>query len=113
MNFLLSTDQTQQHLSDQDFIRKTMAQIQKDFSTVGMDLPFSNVSVDGILKSIQWALETLMKEQPSSLQQLLYQIDLPESLYTELLGEETFNEQLSELILRREAYKIFLRKQFQ
>jgi hypothetical protein len=53
-----------------------------------------------------------MKEGETRLLQLLYTIDLSEKEFLSLTTEPDFLKLLSEKILFREAYKVFLRAKF-
>jgi hypothetical protein len=46
------------------------------------------------------------------LQQLIYLIDIPETIFISLSRTETFHKELSEVILRREGLKVYLRTKF-
>ena len=65
---------------------------------------------EDILTNISVGLAEVINS--NGLTQLFYQIDIPEELYINLLNEPDFIAKMSELILRREAYKIYLRSLF-
>jgi hypothetical protein len=62
--------------------------------------------VDDLLSSIDSCLKKVSNTQ---LQQLIYLIDIPESIFISLSRKETFHQELSEAILMREALKVYLR----
>jgi hypothetical protein len=53
-----------------------------------------------------------MQEGETRLLQLLYTIDFPEKEFLSLTTQADFLAQLSQRILFREAYKVYLRKKF-
>ena len=114
--YLLSKESLALQLSETEFVLKTQRQIVKDFGTQGVDFPLefqhSVVSVDQLLHAISQQTKTLESSNPTALSQLLYQIDVPESILADLTQTDDFHLQLSEVILRREAYKVFLRQKF-
>ncbi len=95
-------------LKKEDFVKKTILQIEKDFDrcNIKINLPvIPNLEIleNAILLSIQ----SLSREK---IQQLIYLIDIPEKEYSKLVKTEFFYRALSEKILRREALKVFLRE---
>lgn len=102
-------------LSD-EFRLKMQQQIVKDFAQV--ELCFLEkfekevLSKEEILENMANALATLMERGERHLLQLLYTVDLPENLFLSLTTKPDFLEKLSEQILQREAYKVYLRKIF-
>lgn len=97
-------EQVKQALVDRAFRIDTLAQIEKDFQRCGLTL--DSVDIDQLLPSIESSIEQISS---TKLQQLIYLIDLPESLFLSLSRKATFHKELSELILMREALKVFLR----
>lgn len=116
MNYLLPKEELLIQLQTADFVMKTQQQIAKDFALSGIyfseDFLSTEQSYTTILSEIQLNLAEILKKTERELLQLMYQIDLPQSLFIDALGREDIIEQLSELILRREAYKVFLRGKF-
>ncbi|TNE77122.1 MAG: hypothetical protein EP333_01345 [Bacteroidetes bacterium] len=116
MNYLLPKNDLSISLKRVDFERKTRIQIAKDFAT--QDLYFSNNFEDStgdynkLINEISELLIILMKKGERPLLQLLYTIDLPEKYFLEIVQDPQLPELLAELILRREAYKIYLREKF-
>jgi hypothetical protein len=62
-----------------------------------------------LISSIEKCIAQVSNAQ---LQQLIYLIDIPESIFISLSRKETFHKELSEVILRREALKVYLRNEF-
>ena len=95
-------------LKTQDFVTKTILQLEKDFERCNLQINLSHSSdrdslEDEILTSIQNVTAT-------KLQQLIYIIDIPENEYSKISGTEFFFRALAEKILRREALKVFIRE---
>jgi len=99
-----------------EFVLKTQQQISKDFAIVGATFPdhFAEEELDYplILNEVQNQLIHVMKFGETTLLQLLYQIDLPQQDFLSLVSDSDFTEKLSDLIIRREAYKVYLRTKF-
>jgi hypothetical protein len=100
-------EQVKQALMDQSFRVNTLLQLEKDFQRCGLIL--SSKDVNNLLSSIQTCIERVSNTQ---LQQLIYLIDIPESLFLSLARKATFHIELSEAILMREALKVYLRIKF-
>ena len=100
-------EQVKQALIDQSFRANTLAQLEKDFQRCGLTL--SSLDVDNLLSSVETCIEQLSSTQ---LQQLIYLVDIPESLFVSMSRKPTFHRELSEAILMREALKVYLRNKF-
>lgn len=113
---MMDLETIQHELKSADFVLKTQRQIIKDFGTAGIDFPedFSSLPfpIDQLLTSISIHLKELNSTSASAFSQLLYQIDIPESLLADLSLSDDFYSGLAEVVLRREAYKVFLRGKF-
>jgi len=103
-------------LKSEDFVLKTQRQIVKDFGTAGVDFPsdFQSIpiEIDTLIREISIRLKELQSSSSTLFSQLLYQIDLPESILPDLVHSDDFHSNLAEIVLKREAYKVFLRKKF-
>lgn len=116
MKEIISPSELQKQLSDKDFVLNTQRQIAKDFEK--FHLSFTESFLDAALSKteieslIAERISALMKEGETRLLQLLYTIDLPEKEFLVLTTEPNFLQLLSEKILFREAYKVFLRSRF-
>jgi hypothetical protein len=116
MNDLKSYDQLDAYFDNQGFVLKTQQQITKDFAK--FNLYFSNsfenevTTKDEIERLIGQLLVDLMKQGETRLLQLLYTIDLSEKEFLHITTNPNFIQLLSEKILFREAYKVFLRSKF-
>lgn len=116
MNIFISNNELQNQFQITDFVLKTQKQIAKDFYSSGLyfDENFESHELlkNEILELIQHRLEEVINQGETQLLQLLYQIDIPQSTFLESIGESNFIMKLSDLILRREAYKVYLRSMF-
>lgn len=92
-------------LEQAEFKLQTIAQLQKDLDRAQCNC---TVSAAGFYKELAAHLQTLTSDK---LKRLLYFIDLPENRDFLPSTNEDF-EQLSEQIIQREAFKVFLRKRF-
>jgi hypothetical protein len=116
MNDLITSSELQKHFSNEAFVLKTQQQIAKDFEK--FHLSFAESFLDAALPKpeietlIAERISALMEEGETRLLQLLYTIDLPEKEFLVLTTEPNFLQLLSEKILFREAYKVFLRSRF-
>lgn len=116
MNVFLPKSEVEIEFQKNDFVLKTQRQIAKDFNQSGIefDPDFSNqeLDYDQIQLEVESQLIQVMRLGETQLLQLLYQIDIPQSSFLDLLGKTNIAELLSDLILRREAYKVYLRSKF-
>jgi hypothetical protein len=102
---LLDIQQINQQLAQPDFRLQTIAQLQKDFDRAQVVVSFS---LDDILAQLEVALNGLSEQH---LKQLLYLIDVPEIDWNQEIGQ-TYHQKLAEVILHREALKVYLRSKF-
>lgn len=105
-----------EQLDNNEFVLKTQQQIVRDFEKFNLffeplflEIPLNKTY---ILEKIAEQLVQLMKEGETPLLQLLYTIDLSEKEFLDLTIQSNFLSLLSEKILIREAYKVFLRDKF-
>jgi hypothetical protein len=99
--------QVEQALMDQSFRAQTLTQLEKDFQRCGLEL--KSMDLNELLTSIELCISQVSNAQ---LQQLIYLIDIPESIFISLSRKETFHKDLSEVILMREGLKVHLRNKF-
>lgn len=116
MNGLLSHTEFLSAYQQSDFVLATQRQIIKDFATAGIDFPdnfptVSHTQAD-LIALMAERIKTLESTNSTAFFQLLYQIDLPERTLTQIPVDANFHTQLAEFILKREAYKVFLRSKF-
>ena len=112
----MSTIQVQQlglALQSQDFVRKTIEQIEKDFRMCGIDFQFiskdENEVIVELVLTVQLAIERL---SATELQQFIYIIDLKENDFLNAVILEDNGLQLAQRIVYREAYKVYLKAKF-
>lgn len=113
---ILSDDELTIQFQIVDFVRKTQQQIVKDFGSSGIqfDQTFETEewTLDQIIAGISIKLDEVISQGESKLLQLLYQIDIPQNEFLNLVNKPDFSYNLSALILKREAFKVFLRSKF-
>jgi hypothetical protein len=113
---LITSAELQSYFKNDSFVLKTQQQISKDFAQFHLffDDKFENEALTKVTieQLITERLVELIKEGESRLLQLLYTIDLPEKDFLTLTMNPNFLQLLSEKILYREAYKVFLRAKF-
>jgi hypothetical protein len=102
---LLDIQQLQEALSLPDFREQTLQQLQKDFDRAQVEVKFV---ANDLLFEIETAIQNLPQIQ---LQQLLYLIDVPE-IDWDLQSGHAYHQKLAEVILHREAFKVYLRRKF-
>lgn len=116
MEHLLSKEQLIIEFTVPDFVLTTQRQIAKDFSIVNfkMDPSFESeeLNYDQIKNELECQLVEVMKLGETTLLQLLYQIDIPQTKFLSIISEPDFVQQMSDMIIRREAYKVYLRSKF-
>lgn len=75
----------------------------------GTDFEIHASTYDEIILQLGNKLSELMTLGERQTLQLLYQIDIPQSDFLNLTTDPEFISKMSLLILRREAYKVYLR----
>ena len=99
-----------------DFVLKTQRQIAKDFGTSGIDFNESfekeELSLENLLEIVGVKLDELMQLGETSTLQLLYKIDIPQQDFLALTNDPHFITKMSDLVVKREAYKVYLRSKY-
>ncbi|UKN00831.1 hypothetical protein K6119_13940 [Paracrocinitomix mangrovi] len=97
-----------------EFVQKTIAQIEKDLDGLcKLQVEFTSTKEDDVLDHIMVQLSEVLKQMSSrNLQQFIYRVDLQEGQYLEALRKEDELVELSYMVIRREALKVYLRTQF-
>lgn len=112
----LSKDQLLNQFESVEFVLKTQIQVAKNFHLYSIDFPnsFKTISwaLEEILLAIEEKLTELVKFGEQTLLNYLYQVDIPEQQFVVILNDPLFLFKLSEIILKREAYKVYLRIKF-
>lgn len=116
MKLLLDHRELLQQLEVPDFVLKTQQQIHKDFSMQGLDindeLLGKELNYDKIFTIVSDALSNVMRLGERVLLQLNYQIDVPQQEFLNAISGKDPVDKLSTLIIRREAFKVYLRTKF-
>jgi len=100
------------------FIAKLIAQLEKDLYPFEIrDVYTNTLSKEEIIlkltENIRSILNTIEKSSPDAIPQVLYKIDLPQSIFEEIYkNADDINTSLAESILIREAYKVWMRSQY-
>lgn len=97
-------------LLDFNFVSETILQLEKDFQRCNI-----SVNLIGLTKKeeIEQEIYNTLKELSSiELQQLIYLIDIPENEFMKIMSKPFSVQSLSESILRREALKVYIRKNY-
>ena len=113
MKTALSISQLETEFTNPAFVLKIQHQIAKDFGTSGIDFSsefnLTPLSYLELIHSVGEKLTELMTIGKSQTLQLLYRIDIPQQDFLALTTDTEFIQKMSVLIIRREAYKIYLR----
>ena len=96
------------------YLVETLAQLEKDFLMIGVsfDIEKPIVKYKTLFTFTTNLVNSLNEQNPKLLLSLLYRIDLSEEMVQKQMQETSlsFSEMLSELIVKRELYKVILRK---
>ncbi len=99
-----------------DFVLKTQHQIMKDFELSGHQfhpvLRNTEFSLDDLTEIVSEMLAEVLDKGERQTLQLLYQIDLPQAEFLNEVENPDFLRVLSGKIIRRAAYKVYLRSKF-
>ena len=96
------------------FLNETVEQLEKDFLMVGVsfDVPKPFLNYSSLFNFTLHLIDALNEKDSQKILDLLYRIDLSEE-FVQVQMKETeysFTEMISELIVKRELYKVILRK---
>ncbi len=116
MKTALSHSQLLAEFESAEFVLKTQQQIAKDFGQFSLDFDelflHEPLPMTEILFRTEEKVAELMKEGEQRFIQYLYLVDIPEKDFLSLTGSSDFITKISQLILKREAYKVYLRRKF-
>lgn len=116
MSNLISIEKLAISFNDAGFVLKTQRQLAKDFGTAQFDFRDDFVTnalaYDALIDEVKGALAEIVKQGESGFLQLLYTIDVKESEFLAQTTQDNFLENMAQIVIRREAYKVFLRQQF-
>ena len=104
----------QKAFNSQEFIEKTVAQINKDFPQEVQ--PIQNTAdTEQIYFALRDRISFLVKECKRTIPQYIYQVDLPENSVNQVFSTtlEQAIDNLTLMVLEREAQKVYLRAAFQ
>ncbi len=116
MKLFLEQQEFLHEMKQVGFVLSTQRQIAKDFAASGYDFEtvFNEEALtpEAIQEKVEVALLRITREGERQLLQLLYQVDIPQQAFLDLVQDPNFIPLLSEQIIRREAYKVYLRSKF-
>tara|TARA_B100000378_G_scaffold191118_1_gene155355 strand:+ start:170 stop:535 length:366 start_codon:yes stop_codon:yes gene_type:complete len=96
------------------YLAETLAQLEKDFLMIGVNFDIEKPIVEykTLFAFTNNLVNSLNEQNPKLILNLLYRIDLSEEMVQKQMQETSlsFSEMLSELIVKRELYKVVLRK---
>ena len=104
----------QSQIKANQYLSETVVQLEKDFAMTGIDFDINKPvsSYKSLFDFTFKLITTINQQEPKNILNLLYRIDLSEE-FVQVQMKETeysFTEMLSELIVKRELYKVILRK---
>ncbi len=98
------------------YLNETVTQLEKDFLMIGVNFDISKPVKDyrQLFEFTNHLVNALNEKDPTRILNLLYRIDLPEEkVQSEMQNSQlSFSEMLSELIVKRELFKVVLRKKY-
>lgn len=116
MDGLQHRDTLHDLLGETNFVLQTQAQIAKDFAKFNLYLPddaeMRSYSLEELLDVVGKLMAEIMQHGERRLLQLLYTIDIPEKDFLSLIGTNDFLNKLSEKVILREAFKVYLRTKY-
>ncbi|MCR9172455.1 MAG: hypothetical protein NXI10_08195 [bacterium] len=115
MPYNLTDQQFVEQFQNADFVLRTQSQIAKDFERSGFLIELSEntpLSLEELSIVVAKTLAEVMQSGETITLQLLYQIDIPQEQFLALTTDPDFLSKASELIIRREAQKVYLRSIF-
>ena len=102
------------HLDSRLYLNDTLNQLQKDCLMIGINFNFKDPirNYKDLFECTFEFVNYLEKHYPKKVFDLLYRIDLPEEFIRNEIEktEYSFRQIIAELIVKRELYKVVLRK---
>lgn len=104
--------------NNEEIIRLTAMQVEKDFASNGIDISFSGntlTAYDELFTQVKPVVKILLEKNRAKFSQLLYTIDLSEKKATDIFATNSFVdavEKITQFILERELLKVITRKHF-
>ncbi len=114
----LNRQALQQACTREDLIRKTAAQIIKDFAEFGLDVSFSgDISnfYEELFGQMKPHIQNILSEHYTRFLNFLYRIDVTEKQvlhYQKEMNDASYEDALTELIIHREMKKVMIREYF-
>ena len=106
LNAMLPTE----GLSVEKLVEETWVQFEKDVRSTGLAIEIKKPI--GPQQVFENAFLFLKQMSPASLPELMYRIDIPESLMNDITQSTHFYEDLTNAVLHREAMKVYLRHRY-
>ncbi len=97
-------------LSLEKLVEETWAQFEKDVMSTGLSIEINKPI--GPQQVFENAFIFLKQMAPASLPELMYRIDIPESIMNDITQSIHFYEELTNAVLQREAMKVYLRHRY-
>lgn len=104
--------------NNEEIIRLTAAQVEKDFTANGIDVSFSGntlMAYDELFSQVKKTVKSLLETNRTKFFQLLYTIDFSEQKVNEVFAQNSFPDavdKITDFILLRELLKVITRKHF-
>ena len=109
--YLLKVDD---FIKDNSFLNETVKQLEKDFFMIGVnfDIPKPVLCYSSLFNFTFNLVDTLNDKDSPKILNLLYRIDLSEEIVKKEMKQTDFpfSKMLSEMIVKRELYKVIIRK---
>ena len=103
-------------IEENSFLNETVEQLEKDFLMVGVnfDVPKPVLSYSSLFNFTIHLVDALQEKDSQKILNLLYRIDLSEEIVKDEMQqtELSFTKMISEMIVKRELYKVIIRNKF-
>ena len=103
-------------IDENSFLNETVEQLEKDFLMVGVnfDVPKPVLSYSSLFNFTLHLVDVLNEKDSQKILNLLYRIDLSEEIVKDEMQQTdlSFTKMISEMIVKRELYKVIIRKKF-
>ena len=101
-------------IKENSFLNETAEQLEKDFLMIGVnfDVPKPILNYSSLFNFTFNLVDALNEKDSQKILNLLYRIDLSEEIVKNEMQKTDFNfsKMLSEMIVKRELYKVIIRK---
>ena len=97
-------------LSVEKLVEETWIQFEKDVRSTGLSIEINKPI--GPQQVFENTFLFLKQMSPANLPELMYRIDIPESLMNDISQRTHFYEDLTNAVLQREAMKVYLRHRY-